>query len=138
MWSSEPTLFPMDISKLKSRVLVVDDERVIADTLALILNQRGFETTAVYSGEQAVEAAVALQPHILISDIVMGKMSGIEAAILVAQSNPHCRILLFSGQPATAELLGRANAAGHFFEVLAKPVHPTVLLELLQSGHYPA
>ena len=118
-------------SDLKSRVLVVDDERLIADTLALILNQKGFETTAVYSGEQAVETAKEIQPDFLISDIVMGKMNGIEAAILIAQSIPACKILLFSGQPASADLLGLAKSAGHSFDVLAKPVHPEVLLRLL-------
>jgi CheY-like chemotaxis protein len=118
-------------SDLKSRVLVVDDERLIADTLALILNQKGFETTAVYSGEQAVETAKEIQPDVLISDIVMGKMNGIEAAILIAQSIPGCKILLFSGQPASADLLGLAKSAGHSFDVLAKPVHPEVLLRLL-------
>ena len=45
----------MSEQQAKPRVLVADDERVIADTLAIILNQAGFDATAVYSGEKAVE-----------------------------------------------------------------------------------
>ncbi len=65
------------------RVLIADDEKIIADTLALILNLNGFEATAAYSGEQAVETARTLRPNALISDICMGKMSGIDAAVLI-------------------------------------------------------
>ena len=47
----------MPETQVKPKVLVADDERVIADTLAIILNQSGFEAKAVYSGEKAVETA---------------------------------------------------------------------------------
>jgi CheY-like chemotaxis protein len=47
----------------RSRVLVVDDHHLIADTLALILTGHGFDATAVYSGEQAIEAASILNPE---------------------------------------------------------------------------
>jgi len=90
-------------------VLVADDERVIADTLAIILNQSGFEATAVYSGEKAVEAARSLQPDMLISDVIMTDMNGIDAAITIRTMLPTCKILLFSGQAATADLLDRAR-----------------------------
>ena len=124
----------MTTNSAKTRVLVVDDEQLIADTLVLILNQKGFHAIAVYSGEQAVDTALALKPNVLISDIVMGQMNGIEAAILISKYIPDCRILLFSGQPASGELLGMAKLAGHEFDVLAKPVHPEALLELLAAN----
>ena len=115
----------------KPRVLVVDDERVIADTLAIILNQNGFEATAVYTGSAAVERARASQPDLVISDVIMPDMNGIEAAIQIRQMLPKCKILLFSGQAATADLLEKARAQGHEFELLAKPVHPQDLLAKL-------
>ncbi len=116
----------------KSRVLVADDEQVIANTLAIILNQAGFEALAVYSGEAAVEALDTFKPHMLISDVIMTGMTGIDAAILTRQRMPGCKILLFSGQAATADLLEKASADGHDFEILAKPVHPTDLLAKLR------
>jgi CheY-like chemotaxis protein len=117
----------------KPKVLVVDDERVIADTLAIILNQHGFEATAVYTGTGAVERARSEQPDLIISDVIMPDMNGIEAAINIRSFLPTCKILLFSGQASTADLLERARAQGHQFEILAKPVHPQDLLAKLRE-----
>ena len=117
----------------KPRVLVVDDEQVIADTLAKILDLNGYDASAVYSGTAAVESARALQPDLVISDVIMQDMNGIEAAINIRGFLPSCKILLFSGQAATADLLENARAQGHEFEILAKPVHPSDLLAKLKS-----
>jgi CheY-like chemotaxis protein len=117
----------------KPRVLVADDEQVIANTLAIILNQAGFEARAVFSGEKAVEALDTFKPDMLISDVIMTGMTGIEAAIITRTRMPNCKILLFSGQAATADLLEKARTQGHEFEILAKPVHPTDLLAKLRG-----
>jgi DNA-binding response OmpR family regulator len=122
----------MSTNQAKPKVLVADDERVIADTLAIILNQSGFEATAVYSGEKAVETARVFQPDMVISDVIMTDMNGIDAAIKIRILLPSCKILLFSGQAATADLLDRARVQGHEFEILAKPVHPQDLLARLR------
>ena len=117
----------------KPRVLVVDDERVIADTLAIILNQSGFDASAVYTGMAAVKRAKEDKPDLIISDVIMPDMNGIEAAIRIRQLLPGCKILLFSGQAATADLLEKARQEGHEFEILAKPVHPQDLLAKLRG-----
>ena len=116
---------------IKPRVLVVDDEHIIADTLAIILNQNGFEATVAYSGEQAVELASGLKPAVVLSDVIMGRMNGIEAAIEITKANPECKVLLFSGQPAVAEMLESAARNGHQFSIVAKPVHPATILKEL-------
>ena len=67
----------------KPKVLVADDERVIADTLAMILNQSGFQATVAYTGERAVELAAEIQPDMLISDVIMAGLNGIDAAIKI-------------------------------------------------------
>ncbi len=122
------------LSNGKARILVADDETTIANTLARILNASGFEAEAVYSGENAVEAARALPPDILITDVVMPGINGIDAAINIRSFAPNCRIILFSGQASTADLLERAEAKGHHFEILTKPVHPQVLLDHLAAA----
>jgi CheY-like chemotaxis protein len=117
----------------KTKVLVADDERVIANTLAIILQHAGFEALAVYRGEEAVELARTFQPDILISDVVMAMMTGIEAAIQICTVLPACRILLFSGQADTADLLEDARQRNYDFDLLAKPIHPLVLLNKLRK-----
>jgi CheY-like chemotaxis protein len=113
------------------RVLVVDDEHLIADTLALILNLKGFETRAVYSGEQAIEIAKSMEPHLVLSDVMMREMGGIEAAIEISRLLPRCRIVLFSGQASTIDLMKKARESGHDWDVWQKPLHPTMLVERL-------
>jgi CheY-like chemotaxis protein len=120
-------------SKPKPKVLVVDDERVIADTLSIILNQHGYDASPVYTGTAAVERARSVKPDLIISDVIMPDMNGIEAAINIRRFLPDCKILLFSGQAATANLLESARAQGHEFEILAKPIHPQDLLAKLKS-----
>lgn len=113
------------------RILVVDDEHAIADTLAAILNQSGYHAKAVYSAEAALEESVLLAPDVLISDVIMAGMSGIDLAIHITNTVPTCKIILFSGQAETANLLKDAEANGYRFEMLRKPVGPQILLQHL-------
>ena len=118
---------------VKPKVLVADDEHVIADTLAMILNQCGFEARPVYTGESAVEMIPVFEPDMLISDVIMAEMNGIDAAIRIRAMRPKIKILLFSGQAATADLLEDARTNGYEFDILAKPVHPQDLLNRLRG-----
>lgn len=115
-------------------ILIADDESAIARTLSLILEAHGYHSIIAHSGQEAVEQARALAPHVFVCDIVMPGISGIEAAIQVRALCPECRILLMSGNTVSTELLDQARAQGHEFEVLAKPFHPSRLLEWLRGG----
>lgn len=110
-------------------VLVVDDERNIADTLALILQDEGYRAEAAYDGGVALSKARECRPDLIISDVLMPGMNGIELAITTQREFPNCRILLFSGQAASADMLREARRNGHDFELLAKPVDPEELIE---------
>ena len=101
----------------------------------LILNRSGFEARAVYDVEAAIKTARELLPDVLISDVIMNGATGIDAAIRISEIVPHCHVILFSGQAATADLLERAEASGHRFELLVKPVHPRALLDRLKQIH---
>ncbi len=115
------------------RILIVDDESVIADSLAMIFRASGFEARAVYSGERAMDLAQSFEPDVLISDVIMRGMTGIEVAIYVREHFPACRVLLFSGQAATSDMILAADTRGHRFDMLTKPVHPQVLLDYLRE-----
>jgi CheY-like chemotaxis protein len=116
---------------IKRKVIVADDVETIATTLELILKQAGFEARAVFSGEQVIELLDSFEPDMLIIDVVMPGMTGIEVAIAVRNRLPDCKILLLSGQAATADLLEQAKTHGHEFEIVAKPIHPSDLLTRL-------
>lgn len=118
----------------RPRVLIADDEELIANTLAMILNQAGFETRPVYSGEQVLKIVPSFRPDMLISDVIMPGITGIETAIEVRAILPSCKILLFSGQASSANLLEQARARGHEFEILGKPVHPSDLLARIRAA----
>jgi CheY-like chemotaxis protein len=115
------------------KVFVVDDEHVIATTLATILKQSGFEATPFTNPLEALDSARSQAPNLLISDVVMPQMSGIELAIQVKQIRPGCKVLLFSGQAATTDLLQVARQQGHDFQLLSKPIHPTDLLRSIRD-----
>lgn len=109
-------------------ILVVDDETVIADTFTMILNMNGARAQAAYSAEAALEVAQELQPDILISDIVMGGMSGVELAMRLSTELPACRLILISGQSANSDLPAETADKGYCFEFLEKPITPQRLL----------
>jgi CheY-like chemotaxis protein len=118
---------------LGASVLVIDDHPSNADTLAMVLNVSGFQATAAYSGEHGLELAQRHPFDYLVTDVVMNGMNGIEAAIAIRQVLPNCHVLLISGNNDTAQLLAIASAKGHAFDILAKPVHPTILLEQMRA-----
>ena len=114
-------------------VFVVDDEVVIAQTLAIILNQSGFHAIAFHRAEAAIAALTTFVPDLLISDVVMPGMTGVDLAMHFRSVQPSCKILLFSGQAATLDLLEDSRSKGHTFEVLLKPLHPVDLLARLRG-----
>jgi len=116
------------VAAASHRVLIVDDEHVIADTLSMIFLTNGYEARAAYSAEQATEIIVGWLPDLIIVDVILPEMNGVELAVVLSQQFPNCRILLFSGQAATADLLTGAATKGYTFEILAKPVHPAEML----------
>lgn len=113
----------------KPRILIVDDEHNIADTLAMVFKIKGHEALAAYNAESAVALIETFEPDIVLSDVVMGKMTGVDLAIYLSKARPDCKVVLFSGQAATADLLAEAGRKGHQFRLLAKPIHPEKLLE---------
>ena len=110
------------------RIFVVDDESIIAKTLATILQRSGFDALSFTAPLAALEAARENEPDLVISDVMMPVLSGIDLAIRLKEEHPKCRILLFSGQAATADLLEQAKKQGHDFELLLKPIHPSEFL----------
>jgi DNA-binding response OmpR family regulator len=110
-------------------VLIVDDEAIIADTLTRIFLKHGFAARSAGSAEEAADVISTWPPNLAILDVMLPGISGVDFAVALKKIYPHCEVLLFSGQPASAELVEAARKDGHAFEIVAKPVHPELLLQ---------
>ncbi len=115
-------------------VFVVDDEEIIAKTLAIILSGNGFYAKSFTDPSVVLEEARKMEPNLLITDVSMPGMTGIDLAIEMKKAYPKCKTLLFSGQASTADLLEKARKDGHDFVLLEKPVHPADLLREIRSS----
>jgi DNA-binding response OmpR family regulator len=121
------------VSAAVFRILVVDDEETIASSLAAILRLHGFAAKFCTDPHTALEMAKQEGIDLLISDVMMPKLSGIDLAIRVKEMQPTCRVMLFSGQADTVDLLATARELGHDFYLITKPIHPTGLLVRIKS-----
>jgi DNA-binding NtrC family response regulator len=115
-------------------IFVVDDEKCIADTLAVILRHSGYEALAFYDAGSVLAKIESCCPELVISDVAMPGMNGVDMAVLIRERHPSCKVLLFSGQAATLNILETAKQRGYDFELLAKPIHPTDLLARVAGG----
>jgi CheY-like chemotaxis protein len=118
----------------RPKVLIADDEPIIAKTLALILTASGFDATFALSGEAAVQAARASCPDAVVLDVYMRGISGIETASRIRALNPSCKTILISGASPEPELLAEIASLGVDVDVLIKPFDPTELLETLRNS----
>jgi CheY-like chemotaxis protein len=120
-----------EMSDRSVRILVVEDEAVVLHTLQLILKQHGYDVRGARDGAEARTIAPEFSPNILLCDINLPDVNGIEISLAIKQSLPNCRIVLLSGEISSTELLEDAEQNGHHFEVLAKPTEPQQLLRVL-------
>jgi CheY-like chemotaxis protein len=119
------------------RVLVVDDEAAIADSVCEIMRQAGYDVASSYTARGALNRAVEFQPDVLLSDVLLPDLNGFELALTIQAAHPNCRLILFSGQAATLQLSSRYTQIfkdkGIEFTLLPKPIHPKTLLKEIQE-----
>jgi CheY-like chemotaxis protein len=117
----------------KRRVLVVDDERLVADTTAEILCGAGFDAKSAYDGWAALEIIRSFHPDVVLTDVMMPQMNGVELAMAVAKTLPSTKVVLFSGQAGISVVLEQGRNQGYEFPLIAKPIHPLKLIETLRQ-----
>ena len=118
------------------KVLIVDDEKVVAESTSEIFRIAGHEPFSATSAREALDIAREVQPEILLTDVVMPGETGIELAISIRRELPSCKILLISGQAETSNLLEDARRQGFEFEILAKPHWPPDLIKKAEELVY--
>ena len=115
-----------------ARILVVDDEKTIALSMAAILAQSGYKVERAFNGEEAVALAVGFEPDLLLTDISMGTMSGIEAASEITANLAECKVLFLSGHASMSDIAAVAPRR-LVFSLAPKPIHP---LDMLNTVAY--
>lgn len=123
----------MQVSVIGARVLILDDERTIAETLSMIFRMNGYEVQVAYSAEEGIETIAAWRPDLALIDVILPGMNGIEFASVVRDNHPECQVLLFSGSQSTGGLLEEAARRGQTFDILPKPLHPSEILERVKA-----
>jgi CheY-like chemotaxis protein len=121
------------------RVLVVDDDRLVADTMTLIFERNGFAAKAAYSADQALECSREFVPHLLLCDISMPARDGLSLVEDISRELPSCRILVLTGFYSNLKSVReQATKLSRPLGVLTKPCLPSDLLReaatLLATG----
>ncbi len=117
----------------KPTLLIVDDSENVAKTVAMVLEQAGFRTVVAHTSEQGLFAAISNAVDLALIDVNLPDADGFNTAVKLCKRLPHCKILLFSGDDTTNEILAKAKADGIDFPILAKPVPPEQLLSTVRS-----
>ena len=111
------------------RILVVDDNRLVADTLGLIFQKNGFDVRTAYSACDALNSAREFKPQLMLCDIDMPGRDGVELMGDMGEALPACRILVLTGFYGSLKRVhDRAKTLSAQVGVLTKPCEPRDLL----------
>lgn len=117
----------------KRSTFIVEPDPVVSSTLKTILANHGYEAEVFNDPIEGLSSVLAKKPNLVIAAVVMSRLTGIELAIQVKHHCPGCKVLLWSAVPEAAALNAEAQAIGHHFEILPKPVHPRDLLNKISE-----
>lgn len=117
-------------NKGQARILVVDDDLTLALALSEFLVEQGYGVATAFSGQEAIEKAADFSPNLLISDVCMDGVNGVEAAVAITAMLPGCRVLFLSGIASMYDLMSAAPE-GLVYSFIPKPLHPLDLLNAI-------
>ncbi len=124
---------------MKRRVLVIDDNKLVADTLNMIFLANGFQSEARYSAAAGLERARSFHPELVLCDVTMPDGDGLQLAERLQDERPQTRMLMLTGYLSKAsQVEARSARMGRPLKLLCKPCHPEELLrtatEMLQAS----
>jgi DNA-binding response OmpR family regulator len=111
------------------RVLIVDDDRLVADTLALVFSKSGFEARAAYSADEALVFAREFNPHLLLCDVTMPGRDGLTLLSDITEEQPACRVIMLTGFYSNLKSVReQASKLDRTVGIFTKPCQPAELL----------
>ena len=122
-----------DVGPDRPVVLVVNKEPAIAHDVREVLNRNGYAAIVAFDAQEALETALLIPPELLIAEIALPGMSGIEVAVALRAEIPDCKVLLLSPQDVSADPIALAKSAEHKFAFVSKPIQPVDLLTQISA-----
>lgn len=124
---------------MKQRVLVIDDDRLVADTLNLIFQANGYDSEAVYSAAEGLARARTFAPELLLCDVTMPDETGLQLADKIQKELPRCKLLMLTAYSSNVVKVEQyASNSNRPIKLLSKPCRPETLLSeartLLQTA----
>lgn len=116
------------------QVYIVDDEPLIASTLAAILTDYGYDAEYFTNPLDALAAVASNSPAILVSDVSMPYLTGVELAVRVLELCPQCKVFLMSALDSIDEMLEAVGGVKTDIPLMRKPFNPGVLLDAMQNA----
>jgi len=129
----DATVATVDHSAPSRRILVVDDNRDAAETLAMMLRLEGNEVDTAFDGEGAITATATFHPDVVLMDLGMPKLDGYEAARAIRRDAGGSEVVLIALTGWGGDMDRQLSQEAGFDRHLVKPVMPTELLALLSS-----
>jgi|UniRef100_A0A7V6A224 DNA-binding NtrC family response regulator len=115
----------------KMRVLLVDDEIEFVSALAERLNLRGFDTATATSGEEALQKVAASPPHVVLLDMLMPGMNGLEVLTRIKRDHPEIKVILLTGRGSWDGIQGIREGA---YDCLMKPIQIEELMQIMAGA----
>jgi DNA-binding response OmpR family regulator len=112
------------------KILLVDDEHEFITTLAERLELRGINARVVFDGESALEAVAAEEPHVMVLDVLMPGIKGLEVLERIKRTNPG--VLLLTGHGSTRDGIEGMRLGA--FDYMMKPLNIDTLIEKMESA----
>ena len=114
------------------KILLVDDEHEFITTLAERLELRGINARVVFDGESALEAVAAEEPHVMVLDVLMPGIKGLEVLERIKRTNPGVQVLLLTGHGSTRDGIEGMRLGA--FDYMMKPLNIDTLIEKMESA----
>ena len=113
------------------KILIIEDEKILADSLKALLEGKGFEVEAVYDGETGKEYALLGIYDLLILDVMMPKMDGYEVAKQVRSQRCSTPILMLTAKSEVEDRIKGLNSGADYY--LTKPFYTAELLACINA-----
>ncbi len=130
---SPPAIIPLGDLEMPSKILLVDDEKEFVQTLSERLLTRNLESSVVYDGEQALESVEKDEPDVMVLDIRMPGIDGIEVLRRIKREHPRVEVIILTGHGSEKEE-SIANELGAF-AYLQKPVNVDRLAQVMKAAY---